>query len=121
MTVERGQGEWMQSASLLNAQCLQVDLEAARTLRPECTLNISSCTYNNSVINTVSPVTSLTFAVIQPYAFELGFVGLPATNLVSPRLAHRGLKSWCDNFPLSGLKSHHRPILPWQSLRSSRS
>ena len=61
----------------------QVDIEAARTIRPECTLNISACTYNGSLVTTVSPVTPLTFAVIQPYAFELGYVGLPATNLVS--------------------------------------
>lgn len=60
-----------------------VDIEAARTVRPECTLNISACTYNGSLVTTVSPVTPLTFAVIQPYAFELGYVGLPATNLAT--------------------------------------
>lgn len=63
---------------------MQVDVEAARTVRPECSLNISACTYNGSLVTTVSPVLPLTFAVIQPYAFELGYVGLPATNLVSP-------------------------------------
>lgn len=62
---------------------LQIDVEAARTERPECSLNISACTYNGTTIETVRPVTPLTFAVIQPLAFELGYVGLPATNLVS--------------------------------------
>ena len=62
---------------------LQIDLEEARTARPECSLNISACMYNDSLVTTVSPVIPLTFAVIEPYAFELGYVGLPATNLVS--------------------------------------
>lgn len=60
-----------------------MDLEAARSTRPECSLNISTCVYDGQEVNTVATVEPLTFAVIQPLAFELGYVGLPATNLVS--------------------------------------
>lgn len=67
-----------------------MDVEAARTVRPECSLNISTCAYNGTNVDSVSPVSPLTFAAIEPAGYELGYVGFPATNLVNIDLVFYG-------------------------------